>query len=149
VRTYFESAGLQITDEWLQAGGARYPLGAIRRAWSERPSKDGGGGHAIARWTLVLGGACVLIGAVLWPFVGPWVGEHLWVLTIGVPAFLLLLFWQVGLDLLGHHKENRANHLWIDTPVGAVTVLTDNEVEVNKALRALDRARESAVPRSA
>lgn len=139
--TFFEAAGLHITDEWVQAGGHRYGLGEIRRAWTDRPS---GGGHAIARSALVIGGACVLLGVVLWPVVGPWVGAHLWALTIGGPALLALLFWQFGLDLLGHHKENRPYHLWIDTPAGAVAVLTDNEVEVNKALRALDRAREAA-----
>jgi hypothetical protein len=147
VRTYFESPGLHITDEWVWAGGSRYAPGEIRRAWPERP--PGTGRHAIGRWVLVVGVACVLVGVMLWPFVGPWVGAHLWVLTVAVPAFLALLFWQVGLDVLGHHKENRPFHLWIDTPAGAVTVLTDNEVEVNKALRALDRARETAAPRSA
>jgi hypothetical protein len=97
----------------------------------------------------VVGVAAVLMGAMLWPFIGPWVGAHLWVLTVAVPAFLALLFWQFGLDLIGHHKENRPYRLWIDTSAGAVTVLTDNEVEVNKALRALTRARETTAPRSA
>jgi len=147
VTTFFDTSGLHITNEWVQAGGHRYAVGEIRRAWAERPPTRGG--HAIARWTLVIGGAFVLIGAVLWPVVGPWLASHLWVLTVGVPAFLLLLFWQVGLDLLGHHKENRPYHLWIDTSAGPLAVLTDNEVEVNKALRALDRARETAATRSA
>ena len=146
--TFFDASGLHITDEWVQAGGHRYALGEIRRAWAERPTRTGGG-HAVARWTLVIGGAFVLIGAVLWPLVGPWLASHLWVLTVGVPAFLVLLFWQVGLDLLGHHKENRPFDLRIDTPAGAQTLLTDNEVEVNKALRALDRARETATTRPA
>jgi hypothetical protein len=147
VTTFFEAAGLHISDECVQAGGVRYPHEEIRRAWAERPPGSGAG-HTISRWALVIGGACVLLGAVFWPFIGPWVGEHLWLLTIGVPALLALLFWQFGLDLIGHHKENRPYHLWIDTPGGPVAALTDNEVEVNKALRALDRARETAAARS-
>jgi hypothetical protein len=151
VRTYFDGAGLLITDEWVQAGDARFPLGAIRRAWTARPSRVNG--HVVTRWTLVGLAALAILGVTLWPFVGDWVAAHWWLLAVGVPLFGALLFWQVGLDVLGHHVENRPFCLWIATDAGSTSLLRDNEVEVNKALRALNRALAAATaeiePRSA
>ena len=139
MRTFFDGAGLIITDEWVQAGDDRFALGEIRRAWTGTPSRTGG--HVVGRWTLVLLAAVLVVGVTFWPIVGAWVAAHWWVLAIGVPAFGVLLFWQIGIDLLIRRKEHRPHQLWIDTSVGERSVLTDNEVEVNKALRALDRAR--------
>lgn len=65
-----------------------------------------------------------------------------WVWIMAAPAFFFVAAGIGLLDPIAIYLEKRHHELWIATDSIAVRVWKHNAVEVNKALRAIKRARE-------
>jgi len=134
VRTLFDAAGLHVTDEWVQAGGNRYPIGEIDRVWAARPPRRRP--RTLALVLLIAAGVAAVAGLTALVI-------HNWVLVVvGAPIVVVFILFGGPLDLVTHRLENRPHELLISTRGRVRPVLSDNSVEVNKALRAVMRALE-------
>lgn len=129
VRTYYQRAGISVTDHYLTVGGRRYEVAELYDVWTVRGPRDplGVGAAVVAMM--------VLATAVAWSYYGrP-------MISAGVAAIALI---PAGLALTAWKTRRRHYELWADyrgTDVQVLTVL-DGEV-YGQICRALIRAREA------
>jgi hypothetical protein len=133
VRLY-DHSGLVVTEEWIRTPTAQYRISDVLDAWTTRPASG-------ARWFtygLAAGVAVILLtGAGL----TGWLTRN-WLWLLATPIILLGAGAIGLLDPIAIYLEKRHHELWITTPTGSVRVLKANGVEVGKALRQINRARE-------
>ncbi|MFC7483177.1 DUF6232 family protein [Luedemannella flava] len=112
------------------------PVAAIREVWVARPPRPD------RRWPAIAGALTLLAAMVAGLIFRAWLAEYwLAALLVGL-AVVAFLFWAVGLDVLTYHIEHRDHDLWISDGRRRLHIWRHNEVEVNKALRAINRARD-------
>jgi hypothetical protein len=133
----FTEQGLQITDEWIRTPRGTYPISGVREAWVTRRQITRGSRLLTAG--LGAGFVLVLVGGA--GMTGWFSRNWLWLLASPVLFFLAA---SVGLfDPVAIYLEKRHHELWIVTDTNlAVRLWKANKVEVHKALRQIQRARE-------
>jgi hypothetical protein len=135
VRLY-DHDGLVVTDDWIRTPTEQYRISDVQDAWVTRRQVTHG-----SRWFsygLGAGAMLVLLGAA--GLTGWLTRNWLWLLATPV---LLLAAGTIGLlDPIAIYLEKRRHELWITTRAGSVRVWRANGVEVGKALRQINRARQ-------
>jgi hypothetical protein len=134
--TLFRAEGLQVTEELIRSEQGTFAIADVRSAWVAR--KRIGRGSRLLTAVLGIGAVLALIGGA--GAIG-WLTEH-WVYLLWAPVVLFAAAWIGLLDPIALYLEKRRHDLWIDTPAGPVPIWRHNSVEVNKALRAIERAHE-------
>jgi Family of unknown function (DUF6232) len=134
--TWLNERGLQITDDWIRTETAVYPITGVRRAWVTR--KQLGRGNRLMTAALGFAALLVVIGGA---GATGWLGRNWqWILAAPVLFFVAA---SIGLlDPVAIYMEKRHHELWIATDTVSVNVWKHNSIEVHKALRAIQRARE-------
>jgi hypothetical protein len=139
--TLFRADDLQITDEWIRAVPGTFPISDVRSAWSTRHGASRGSRLMTA--LLGIGAVLVVVGGI---GMTGWLTRN-WMWVLAAP----LLFFAAAaiglLDPVAIYLEKRHHELWIATNSVEVKVWKHNAVEVNKAIRAIQRARERYVDR--
>lgn len=135
MRTLFDAGGLQVTEEWVRYGRGRVPVAAIREVWVARPPAPA------RRWPALVALLVALAAGAAWFIWRDWLTEHWTTVIIATVVLVALFVWGIGLDLLTYHFEHRDHDLWITDGTRRLHIWRHNEVEVNKALRAINRAR--------
>lgn len=132
----YDHGGLVVTDDWILTPTARYKISDVRDAWVTRRQPTGGG-----RWlTYGLGAAAMLVLLSAAGLTGWLTRNWLWLLAAPV---IFLVAGAIGLlDPIAIYLEKRHHQLWITTGAGSVQVWKANAVEVGKALRQINRARQ-------
>ena len=132
----YDHDGLIVTDAWIRTRTASYAIGEIRDAWTTRRQVTSG-----SRWfTAGLGAGTLLVligvaGASGWLF-------RNWVWLLATPVILLAAGAIGLLDPIAIYLEKRRHELWITVDAGSTLLWKANAVEVGKALRQIQRARE-------
>lgn len=129
VRTYYQRAGIGITDHYLTVGGRRYAVVELYDVWTVRGPRDplGVGAAIAAMVVLALAVGCSYYG--------------LPVISAGIAAFSLV---PAGLALTAWKTRRRHYELWAEYQGAEIQVLTVLDGEVyGQICRALIRARES------
>ena len=132
----FRERGLQVTDDCIYSTAGKIPITEVRLAWTELPRATRG-----RRFGTVV----VLLGLVLLLFLWAWSSGWLSRNAVMIPGFLVLFAiatWGGLLDPIAVWREKRRHELWVSTDAFSVKVWANNSVEVNKAVRAIHRARE-------
>ncbi|GAA1789786.1 hypothetical protein GCM10009682_09860 [Luedemannella flava] len=132
----FHERDLLVTDERVRTPTREYPIYRVRRAWVSLPESTRGLRLIV---TAVLVGVVVAVAG--WAVASGWLTDH-WVT---VPLFIVaagIAGWAGFLDPLAIYLEKRRHDLYLDVDGVPVRVWSNNKVEVNKAIRAIDRARE-------
>ena len=133
---WFREEGLQVTDDWIRSHAGAFAIRDVRRVWVTRRQISRGS----RLMTAALGAGVVLVviggaGATGWL-------TRNWVWLLAAPAVFFLAA-SIGLfDPVAIYLEKRHHQLWIATDTTAAPIWKHNNVEVNKALRAIERARE-------
>jgi hypothetical protein len=132
----FDENGLRITDEWIRTPTATFAIADVRAAWVTRRQATHG-----SQWvTAALGAGFVLVligGAGM----SGWLTRY-WTWLLLSP---IIFFAAAGIGLLDPiaiYLEKRHHELWITTGTVSVLLWKANKVEVSKALRQIQRARE-------
>lgn len=135
VRLY-EHDGLVVTDDWIRTPTRQYRISDVQDAWVTRRQVTRGG-----RWfTYGLGAGAVLVLLGAAGLTGWLTRNWLWLLATPV-AFLVA--GAIGLlDPIAIYLEKRHHELWITTDGGSIRVWKANAVEVGKAMRQINRARQ-------
>jgi hypothetical protein len=134
--TLFHERGLQVTDEWIRSSSGHIPIAEVRSVWVQLPRTTRG---------RRFGTALTLVGVVLLLFAWAWTSGWLARNAVMLPAFLVLFAiaaWAGALDPIAVWLEKRRHELWVATDAYKAKVFVDNNVEVNKAARAIQRAQE-------
>jgi len=132
----FHESGLQVTDDWIRTDSGSFPIREVRRAWVTR--RQLGRGSRLMTAGLGFGALLVLVGGV--GATGWFNRNWLWILAAPVLFFAAA---AIGLlDPIAIYLEKRHHELWIGTDTVAVQIWRHNRIEVHKALRAIQRARE-------
>jgi hypothetical protein len=139
VARLYDHDGLVVTENWILTPTARYAIADVRHAWVTRRQLGRG-----SRWfTYGLGTGFVLVllgGAGLTGWL-----SHGWLWLLAAPV-LLFVAGTIGLlDPIAIYLEKRRHELWITTTAGSVLVWKANAVELGKALRQINRARQRRV----
>lgn len=132
----FHTDDLQITDDWIRSSAGMFSIRDVRNAWVTR-RQIGRGGRL---FTAMLGLAAVLV-VVGVAGVSGWLTRN-WMWLLAAPLLFFVAAAIGLLDPVAIYLEKRHHELWIATDTVAVRVWKANSVEVNKALRAIQRARE-------
>jgi hypothetical protein len=132
----FRSDQLQVTDDWVRCAAGTFAIRDVRNAWVTR--KQIGRGSRL--FTGLLGVAAVLI------FVGGigatgWLKDH-WMWLLAAPVLFFVAAGIGLLDPVAIYLEKRHHELWLSTDTLSVRLWKANAIEANKALRAIQRARE-------
>ena len=132
----FHSNGLQVTDDWIRCDAGAFPIRDVRRAWVTR--RQLGRGSRLITAALGFGALVALISGA---GATGWLSRNwLWILAAPVLFFVAA---AIGLlDPIAIYLEKRRHELWIVTDTVAVQIWRHNRIEVHKALRAIQRARE-------
>jgi hypothetical protein len=132
----FRSSDLLITDEWIRSEAGVIPIREVRRAWVTRRQLARGSRLLVAGLGFVA--LVVLIGGA---GASGWLTRNwLWILAAPVLFFAAA---TIGLlDPVAIYLEKRHHELWIATDGVAIQIWRHNRIEVHKALRAIQRARE-------
>ena len=132
----FDHDGLVISEDWIRTPAARYPITDVRDAWVTRRQVSRG-----SRWfTAGLGAGAVLVLIGVAGLTGWLTRNWLWLLAAPV---IFLAAGTIGLlDPVAIYLEKRHHELWITTSAGSLLLWKANAVEVGKALRQIQRARE-------
>ena len=132
----FDEEGLQITDGWIRSRTGSYAIGAVREAWVTRRQVTRGSRLLTAG--LGAGLVLVLVGGA---GMTGWLSRN-WIWLLLSPVFFFIGA-SIGLfDPIAIYLEKRHHELWIGTDTVAVQIWRHNRIEVHKALRAIQRARE-------
>jgi hypothetical protein len=134
----FHSSGLQVTDNWIRTDAGAFAVRDVRRAWVTR--RQLGRGSRLLTAGLGFTGLLVLIGGV---GVSGWLNRN-WIWILAAPVLFFAAATVGLLDPIAIYLEKRHHELWIATDAVAVQIWRHNRVEVHKALRAIQRARERA-----
>jgi hypothetical protein len=132
----YEHDGLVVTDDWIRTTSATIAITEVRDAWTTRRHVTSG-----SRWFtagLGAGTLLVLIGAA---GASGWLTRY-WVWLLAAPVILLAAGVVGLLDPVAIYLEKRRHELWVTTDAGSALVWKANAVEVGKALRQIQRARE-------
>jgi hypothetical protein len=133
VRLY-DHDGLVVTDDWIRTPTGQYKITDVLSLWMTRP----GVGRRWFTYGLTAGVTIVLLaGAGL----TGWLTRN-WLWLLATPVILLGAGAVGLLDPVAIYLEKRPHELWIMTPTGAVRVFRANAVEVGKAMRQINRARQ-------
>lgn len=132
----YDHDGLVVTDDWILTPTMRLAVHDVRDAWVTRRQLARG-----SRWfTYGLGTGTVLVLLAGAGLTGWLTRNWLWLLAAPV---IVLGAGAIGLlDPIAIYLEKRHHELWISTETGSVRVWKANAVEVGKALRQIQRARE-------
>jgi len=132
----YERPGIKVTDEWIRCDIGTYSIRDLRSAWVTR--RQASRGSRMLTAGLSAGAVLVLVGGA---GMSGWLNRN-WTWILASP----LLFFVAGsiglLDPVAIYLEKRHHELWIQTDTHAVRAWKANKIEVNKALRQLQRARE-------
>jgi hypothetical protein len=135
--TLFRASDLQVTDDWIRAVPGTFPIHDVRSAWATRRSTSRGG-----RLLTAVLGVVVLLVLIGGAGLSGWLTRN-WIWILAAPVAFFAAAWIGLLDPIAVYLEKRHHELWIATADSrAVLVWKHNSVEVNKALRAIQRARE-------
>jgi hypothetical protein len=130
----FRARELQISDDWIRGVPGTFAIREVRSVWVTRRGRS-------RRWTTVTIALAVALVAIGWAGASGWLTRNWSYLIYGL--LLLPLAASIGfLDPIAIWLEKRHHELWIATDSVAVLLWKHNHVEVNKALRAINRARE-------
>jgi hypothetical protein len=132
----FRADDLQVTDDWIRAAPGTFAIRDVRSAWVTR--RQATRGNRLMTAILGIGMLLVIVGGA--GAVG--LLGRIWMWLVAAPVIFLAAAWVGLLDPIAIYLEKRHHELWITTDVSAVLVWKANSVEVNKALRAIQRARE-------
>ncbi len=132
----FQSDQLQVTDDWIRTPHNQFAVRDVRNAWVTR--RQVGRGSRMATSALGLAAVLVLIGAA---GLSGWLLDN-WMWLLAAPVIFFGAAFIGLLDPVAIYLEKRHHELWIQTDAVAVRIWKQNSVEVNKALRAIQRARE-------
>lgn len=132
----FRSDQLHITDEWIRSSAGTFAIRDVRNAWVTRKQIGRGsrlvtGLLGVAALLIVIGGA----GASGWL-------AHNWMWLLATPVLFFVAAGIGLLDPVAIYLEKRHHELWIATDSVSVRLYKANAIEANKALRAIQRARE-------
>jgi hypothetical protein len=132
----FSEQGLQITDDWIRTPRGTYAIADVREAWVTRRQITRGSRLLTAG--LGAGFVLVLIGGA---GMSGWLTRNwLWLLASPIIFFAAA---SIGLfDPVAIYLEKRHHELWIATDTTAIRLWKANRIEVSKALRQIQRARE-------
>ena len=132
----FSEQGLQITDDWIRTPHCAYAIADVREAWVTRRQITRGSRLLTAG--LGAGFVLVLIGGA---GMSGWLTRNwLWLLASPIIFFAAA---SIGLfDPVAIYLEKRHHELWIATDTTAIRLWKANRIEVSKALRQIQRARE-------
>jgi hypothetical protein len=132
----YDHDGLIVTDEWVRTPTASYPISAIRDAWTTRRQVT-----SSSRWFaagLSAGALLVVIGVA---GASGWLTRN-WAWLLATPVAFLAAGTVGLLDPVAIYLEKRRHELWITVDAGSMLLFKANGVEVGKALRQIQRARE-------
>ncbi|MGE5826779.1 MAG: DUF6232 family protein [Micromonosporaceae bacterium] len=130
----FRARELQISDDWIRGVPGTFAIRDIRSAWVTRRAR----GRARRRTTIATAVALGLI-TIGWAGASGWLTRNWSYLLYGL--LLLPVAASIGfLDPVAIWLEKRHHELWIATDAVVVLLWRHNRVEVNKALRAINRA---------
>ena len=132
----FRERGLQVTDDWVHSTAGNIPIREVRSVWTELPRATRG---------RRFGTMIALVGLVLILFAWAWASGWLTRNAVMIPGFLVLFAiatWGGLLDPIAVWREKRHHELWVATNGYSMKVWANNSVEVNKAVRAIQRAQE-------
>lgn len=132
----FRSADLQVTDDWIRSTAGHFSIGDVRSAWITR--RRAGRGSRVLTAAL---GILAVVGLLWGAGVLGWLARY-WPWLLAAPVIALAAAWIGLLDPIAIYLEKRHHELWIATDAVVVRVWKANSVEVNKALRQIQRARE-------
>jgi MFS family permease len=132
----FRTDQLHVTDDWIRCAAGTFAIRDIRNAWVTRRQIGRGsrlvtGLLGVAALLIVIGGA----GATGWL-------AHNWMWVLATPVLFFVAAAIGLLDPVAIYLEKRHHELWIATDTVSVRLWKANSIEVNKALRAIQRARE-------
>ena len=132
----FRSDHLQVTEDWIRSSAGTFAIPDIRSAWVTRKQIGRGsrlttGLLGVAALLVVIGGA----GATGWL-------EANWIWLAASPVLFFVAAGIGLLDPIAIYLEKRHHELWIATDKVSVRLWKANAIEANKALRAIQRARE-------
>jgi hypothetical protein len=130
----FRARQLQISDDWIRGAPGTFAIRDVRSAWVTR--RQFGRGR---RLTTVLTAVALALIVIGWAGASGWLGRNWSYLLWGV-LLLPVAAWIGFLDPIAIWLEKRHHELWIATDSVAVLLWKHNLVEVNKALRAINRA---------
>jgi Family of unknown function (DUF6232) len=130
----FRARELQISDDWIRGVPGTFAIREIRMAWVTRRGQR-------RRGTTIATGIALALIAIGWAGASGWLTRNWSYLIYGL--LLLPVAASIGfLDPIAIWLEKRHHELWIATDSATVLLWKHNRVEVNKALRAINRARE-------
>jgi hypothetical protein len=132
----YDHDGLVVTDDWILTPTGRYRISDVQDAWATRRQLTRG-----SQWFtygLGTGAVLVLVGAA---GLTGWLTRN-WLWLLATPVILLAAGTIGLLDPIAIYLEKRHHELWITTDDGSVRVWKANAVEVGKALRQINRARQ-------
>jgi hypothetical protein len=132
----FHAENLQVTNDWIKAPSGAFAIKDVRSAWVTRRQIGRG-----SRWLMAALGTGALLIVIGGAGATGWLTRN-WIWLLAAPAFFFLAAAIGLLDPIAIYLEKRHHELWIATDSVAVRVWKHNSVEVNKALRAIQRARE-------
>jgi hypothetical protein len=132
----FQTEGLQVTDEWIRSTSGTFAIPDVRNAWVTR--RQIGRGSRFLTAGLGFGGGLIVIGLA---GTSGWLTRN-WVWLLAAPVIFFVAAGIGLLDPIAIYLEKRHHELWIATDTVAVRLWKHNNVEVNKALRSIQRARE-------
>ena len=132
----FRSDQLYITNDWIRSSAGTFAIRDIRNAWVTRKQIARGsrlvtGLLGVAALLIIIGGA----GASGWLV-------HNWMWLLATPVLFFVAAGIGLLDPVAIYLEKRHHELWVATDTVSVLLWKANAIEANKALRAIQRARE-------
>ena len=132
----FRSDQLYITDDWIRSSAGTFAIRDIRNAWVTR--KQIGRGSRLVTGLLGVAALLIIIGGA---GASGWL-VHNWMWLLATPVLFFVAAGIGLLDPVAIYLEKRHHELWVATDTVSVLLWKANAIEANKALRAIQRARE-------
>jgi hypothetical protein len=132
----FRSDHLQISDDWIRSAAGTFAIRDVRNAWVTR--KQIGRGSRLATGLLGVAALLILIGGA---GASGWLQNN-WGWVLAAPVLFFVAAGIGLLDPVAIYLEKRHHELWMSTEQVSVRLWRANAIEANKALRAIQRARE-------
>lgn len=132
----FRSDQLYITNDWIRSSAGTFAIRDIRNAWVTR--KQIGRGSRLVTGLLGVAALLIIIGGA---GASGWL-VHNWMWLLATPVLFFVAAGIGLLDPVAIYLEKRHHELWVATDTVSVLIWKANAIEANKALRAIQRARE-------